>query len=172
MATDLLQRLMRWPSCSLLLILIPKQLAELLTLLALIPIPAGFPVPAPTLLTTLMLLLTGVLIARLSAGPLARWSVPSIVLELVMGFVLGKTVLAFSSIAPLSGLAELGVLTLFFQVGLEVRGDLLTTRRGSILRTVALSFFTPLLAYWPLSAWFGMTTPQVLLCLAALAASP
>ncbi|MCT0224735.1 cation:proton antiporter [Synechococcus sp. CS-1328] len=126
---------------------------------------------APTLLTTLVILLTGVLIARLSAGPLARWAVPSIVLELGMGFVLGNTVLPFSSIAPLSGLAELGVLTLFFQVGLEVRGDLLTTRRGSILRTVALSFFTPLLAYWPLSAWFGMTTPQVLLCLAALAAT-
>jgi len=112
-----------------------------------------------------------VLLARLSAGRLARWAVPAIVLELLMGFVLGNTVLPFTAIAPLSGITELGVLTLFFQVGLEVRGDLLASRRSSILRMVAISFLAPLLAYWPLKAWFAMETPTVLLCLAVLSAT-
>jgi Kef-type K+ transport system membrane component KefB len=129
------------------------------------------PIAAPTLLTTLLILLTGVLFARLSAGRLARWAVPAIVLELLMGFVLGNTVLPFSAIAPLSGITELGVLTLFFQVGLEVRGDLLASRRNAILRTVAISCLAPLLAFWPLKVWFGMETPTVLLCLAVLGAT-
>ncbi|WP_094510864.1 cation:proton antiporter [Synechococcus sp. MW101C3] len=125
----------------------------------------------PTLLTTLLVLLTGVLIARVSAGRLVAWAVPAIVLELLVGFILGNTVLPFEAIKPLSGITELGVLTLFFQVGLEVRGDLLASRRGSILRTVAISFLAPLLAYWPLSQLFGMATPATLLCLAVLSAT-
>lgn len=36
---------------------------------------------------------------------------------------------------------------------------------------MALSCLTPLLAAAPLVIWFDMTTPQVLLCLAALAAT-
>lgn len=98
---------------------------------------------SPSLLSTLLILLVGVLLARLSAGWMARWAVPAIVLELAMGFILGNTVLPFQSMAPLSGLTELGVLTLFFQVGLEVRGDLISSRRATVLRTVALSFCTP-----------------------------
>lgn len=125
----------------------------------------------PTLLTTLLILLTGVLIARVSAGRLVAWAVPTIVLELLVGFILGNTVLPFDAIKPLSGITELGVLTLFFQVGLEVRGDLLTSRRASILRTVAISFLAPLLAYWPLRQLFGMATPETLLCLAVLSAT-
>jgi Kef-type K+ transport system membrane component KefB len=125
----------------------------------------------PTLLTTLLILLTGVLIARVSAGRLVAWAVPAIVLELLVGFILGNTLLPFDAIKPLSGITELGVLTLFFQVGLEVRGDLLTSRRTSILRTVAISFLAPLLAYWPLSQLFGMATPATLLCLAVLSAT-
>ncbi|KEF41765.1 MAG: hypothetical protein ER33_09450 [Cyanobium sp. CACIAM 14] len=124
-----------------------------------------------TLLGTLLTLLIGVLLARLSAGWMARWAVPAIVLELVLGFALGNTVLPFERMAPLSGLTELGVLTLFFQVGLEVRGDLLASRRAAILRTVALSFFTPLLAFWPLRSWFSLSTPTTLLCLAVLSAT-
>jgi Kef-type K+ transport system membrane component KefB len=125
----------------------------------------------PTLLTTLLILLTGVLIARVSAGRLVAWAVPAIVLELLVGFILGNTVLPFAAIKPLSGLTELGVLTLFFQVGLEVRGDLLASRRNAILRTVAISFLAPLLAYWPLREGFGMAAPETLLCLAVLSAT-
>ncbi|MCP9800055.1 cation:proton antiporter [Synechococcus sp. RedBA-s] len=125
----------------------------------------------PTLLTTLLILLTGVLIARVSAGRLVAWAVPTIVLELLVGFILGNTVLPFDAIKPLSGITELGVLTLFFQVGLEVRGDLLTSRGASILRTVGISFLAPLLAYWPLHQLFGMATPETLLCLAVLSAT-
>ncbi|MBD2717377.1 cation:proton antiporter [Synechococcus sp. FACHB-909] len=125
----------------------------------------------PTLLSTLLILLLGVLLARLSEGWMARLAVPAIVIELVLGFVLGNTVVPFEAMAPLSGLTELGVLTLFFQVGLEVRGDLLSSRRGAILRTVALSFCTPLLAFWPLQSGFGLSTPTTLLCLAVLSAT-
>lgn len=124
-----------------------------------------------SLLSTLLVLLAGVLIARLSATRLVRWAVPAIVLELLVGVVLGNTVLPFAAVAPLSGLTELGVLTLFFQVGLEVRGDLLASRRGTILRTVALSALVPLLAYGPLRAVYGLSAAATLLTLAALSAT-
>ena len=125
----------------------------------------------PSLLTTLLILLVGLGLARITAGQLQRWAVPAIVLELGMGFLLGNTVLPFQAIAPLEGLTQLGVLALFFQVGLEVRGDLLASRRGAILRTVALSVLVPLLAFAPLRYGFGMETPTVLLCLAVLCAT-
>ena len=126
---------------------------------------------SPSLLSTLLVLLLGLLIARLMAGTLARWAVPAIVIELSVGFALGNTVLPYGAIAPLSGLTELGVLTLFFQVGLEVRGDLLVSRRATILRLVALSCLTPLLAYGPLVQGFGLPPASALLCLACLAAT-
>jgi Kef-type K+ transport system membrane component KefB len=125
----------------------------------------------PSLLTTLLILLVGVLCARFAAGPLARWAVPAILLELGMGFLLGNTVLPFAAVAPLEGLTQLGVLALFFQVGLEVRGDLLTSRRGSILRVVALSVLAPLIAFWPLRFGFGMAPATAFLCLAVLCAT-
>ncbi len=125
----------------------------------------------PSLLSILLILLMGVLIARFTEGWMARLAVPAIVLELLMGFILGNTVVPFKAMAPLSGLTELGVLTLFFQVGLEVRGDLLSSRRAAILRTVALSFCTPLLAFWPLRSLFDLSIPTTLLCLAVLSAT-
>jgi len=126
---------------------------------------------SPSLLTTLLILLVGVLCARLAAGPLARWAIPAILLELGMGFLLGNTVLPFAAVAPLEGLTQLGVLALFFQVGLEVRGDLLTSRRVSILRVVALSVLAPLIAFWPLRFGFGMAPATAFLCLAVLCAT-
>jgi len=125
----------------------------------------------PSLLTTLLILLVGLLLARLATGPLARWAVPAIVLELGLGFLLGNTVLPFAAIAPLEGVTQLGVLALFFQVGLEVRGDLLTSRRGSILKVVALSVLAPLIAFWPLRLGFGMAPATALLTLAVLCAT-
>lgn len=125
----------------------------------------------PSLLTTLLILLLGVGLARISAGRLARWAVPAILLELLVGFGLGNTLLPLRTIAPLEGLAQLGVLALFFQVGLEVRGDLLTSRRGAILRTLVISALAPLLAYGPLRFGFGMAAPTALLCVAALSAT-
>ena len=126
---------------------------------------------SPTLLTTLLILLVGLALARLSAGQLARWAVPAIVVELVIGVVLGNSVLPYAAIEPLSGLTELGVLTLFFQVGLEVSADLLASRRGTVLRLVALSCLAPLLGYWPLVQGLGMAPSAAVLCLACLAAT-
>ena len=126
---------------------------------------------SPSLLTTLLILLVGLALARLSAGQLARWAVPAIVVELVIGVVLGNSVLPYTAIQPLSGLTELGVLTLFFQVGLEVSGDLLASQRGTVLRLVALSCLAPLLGYWPLVQGLGLAPAAALLCLACLAAT-
>ena len=124
-----------------------------------------------SLLSTLLLLLVGVLLARLTASRLARWAVPAIVLELLVGVLLGNTLLPYSRIAPLAGLTELGVLSLFFQVGLEVRGGLLGSRPATVLRTVLLSALTPLLLWWPLQQLFGLSTPTTLLWLAVLGAT-
>jgi len=125
----------------------------------------------PSLLTTLLILLISLGTTRVLGARLARWSIPALVVELAIGFVLGNTLLPFKAIQPLSGITELGVLTLFFQVGLQVRGDLLSSRAWTITRLVALSFLTPLLAYWPLVRWFAMPPATALLCLACLSAT-
>ena len=104
-------------------------------------------------------------------GKLARLAVPAIVVELLIGFLLGNSVLPYEAIAPLSGLTELGVLALFFQVGLEVRGDLLASRRATVLRLVGLSLIGPLLGYWPLVHGLGMAPAAAVLCLACTAAT-
>lgn len=115
--------------------------------------------------------MVGVLLARISAGRLHRWAVPAIVLELLMGFVIGNTLLPFERIQPLSGLMELGVLSLFFMVGLEVREGLRNARGAAVLRTVLLSALTPLLAYAPLQALFQLSAGGTLLCVAVLSAT-
>ncbi|MFM8674872.1 MAG: cation:proton antiporter [Vulcanococcus sp.] len=127
--------------------------------------------PFQSLLSTLLLLLVGAALARLTEQRLQRWAVPAIVLELLVGFVLGNTLLPFSRIQPLVGLTELGVLTLFFQVGLEVRGGLLTSRPGTVLRLVLLSALTPLLAWWPLQQLFELPLATTLLFIAVLSAT-
>ena len=104
-------------------------------------------------------------------GKLARLAIPAIVVELLIGFLLGNSVLPYEAIAPLSGLTELGVLALFFQVGLEVRGDLLASRRATVLRLVGLSLIGPLLGYWPLVHGLGMAPAAAVLCLACTAAT-
>ena len=123
------------------------------------------------LLGTLLLLLTGVALARLSAGRLARWAVPAILVELLVGFLLGNTVIPFERVASLGGLTELGVLSLFFQVGLEVRGDLLVAQRRPLLRLVTISALAPLLFFWPLRQLYGLSLSTTLLCLAVLCAT-
>ena len=124
-----------------------------------------------SLLSTLLLLLVGALLARLTANRLKGLALPAIVLELVVGFLLGNSFLPYSRIAPLAGLTELGVLTLFFMVGLEVQGGLLGSRPAAVLRTVLLSALTPLLAWWPLQQGFGLSNASTILCVAVLSAT-
>lgn len=124
-----------------------------------------------SLLSTLLLLLVGLLLARFSASHLARWAVPAIVLELLVGVLLGNTLLPYARIAPLAGLTELGVLSLFFQVGLEVRGGLLGSRPAAVLRTVLISALAPLLLWWPLQQGFQLSPATTLLWLAVLSAT-
>jgi hypothetical protein len=58
---------------------------------------------SPSVLTTLLILLVGLALARLSAGTMARWAVPAIVVELVIGFVLGNE---GGALPVLAGLAK------------------------------------------------------------------
>jgi Kef-type K+ transport system membrane component KefB len=124
-----------------------------------------------SLLSTLLLLLIVVLLARLTSSRLVRWAVPAIVLELLLGFLLGNTLLPYERVEALAGVMELGVLGLFFQVGLEVRGGLLGSRPAAVLRTVLLSALAPLLLWWPLQQGFGLSTATTLLWLAVLSAT-
>lgn len=124
-----------------------------------------------SLLSTLLLLLIAVLLARLTSSRLVRWAVPAIVLELLVGFALGNSVLPFSRVQSLAGVMELGVLSLFFQVGLEVRGGLLGSRPAAVLRTVLLSALTPLLLWWPLQQGFGLSPSTTVLWLAVISAT-
>jgi Kef-type K+ transport system membrane component KefB len=66
---------------------------------------------------------------------------------------------------------ELGVLSLFFQVGLEVRGGLLGSRPAAVLRTVLLSALAPLLLWWPLQQGFGLSPSATVLWLAVICAT-
>jgi Kef-type K+ transport system membrane component KefB len=66
---------------------------------------------------------------------------------------------------------ELGVLSLFFMVGLEVSEGLNSSRGLAVLRTVLLSALTPLLAWWPLQLGFGFPPGTTLLCIAVLSAT-
>ncbi|MFM8525621.1 MAG: cation:proton antiporter [Cyanobacteriota bacterium] len=124
-----------------------------------------------SLLSILLLLMVGVLAARITAGRLSRWAVPAIVLELLVGFAIGNSLLPFDRLQPLSGLMELGVLSLFFMVGLEVRDGLRRSRGAAVVRTVLLSALTPLLASWPLQQIFGLSAGTTLLCVAMLSAT-
>ena len=124
-----------------------------------------------SLLSILLMLLVGALLARLSSQHLARWAIPAILLELLVGFLLGNTLLPFDRIQPLVGLTELGVLSLFFLVGWEAGHGLAETRPAAVLRTVLLSALTPLLAWWPLNQLFGLSGPGSLLVLAVLSAT-
>ncbi|MFN9942687.1 MAG: cation:proton antiporter, partial [bacterium] len=52
-----------------------------------------------------------------------------------------------------------------------MRGDLMAANRGAILRTVALSALTPLLAFAPLQRLYGLSAAATVLTLAALSAT-
>jgi hypothetical protein len=94
----------------------------------------------PTLLTTLLVLLTGVVLARVMARRLVAWAVPAIVLKLEVGFLLGSTLLPFEAIRPLSGITELGVLTkLLCGLGITAADHAAGVDRWLVLATTALS---------------------------------
>ncbi|MFS6827831.1 cation:proton antiporter [Cyanobium sp. ATX-6F1] len=126
---------------------------------------------SPTVLISLLALLLAVVVARRLQGLLGSAALPAILLELTVGFLLGNTVLSYERLNGVSGIAELGVISLFFLVGLETRGDLLADHRTDILRTVLISSLAPLLFFVPVRALTGASTAQVLLFLAVVAAT-
>src|SRR5919198_246402 len=76
--------------------------------------------------------------APLALGLAPALRLPSVVLELVAGIVVGPSVLGWVSMdEPVEGLSLLGLAFLLLLAGLEVEFDML---RGSLLRTAALGF--------------------------------
>ncbi len=121
------------------------------------------------LLMALVLILLG---ARLGGALVERWGLPAVVGELAVGVLLGNLRLvglpAFEglrSLAALDVLAEIGVLFLLFQVGLESDVDSMRKVGGSASLVATLGVIAPMALGWaasrlafpahdPLSHWF------------------
>jgi hypothetical protein len=119
------------------------------------------PVAAPSLLTTLLILLVGVGFARISAGRLARWAVPAIVLELAVGFVLGAVVSPPDAVAPMAIARRFGQDLTILAPGDE--DGTVTIDASARIRTIASPRFPLDRKYW----YFG-DEPQLHAALDAL----
>lgn len=103
-------------------------------------------------------LLTILLFARLFAEIASRWGAPSVIGELLAGVLLGPSLLGWISPVELFRLlAEIGIILLLFQVGLETDARrLLRAGRKSVL-VALMGFFLPLvLGYLVSSLIFGI----------------
>src|SRR5947208_16621222 len=88
--------------------------------------------------TNLLIVVTIGLLAPLALGFLPRFRLPAIVLELVLGIVLGPSGLGWvKPDLPVSMLALIGLAFLLFLSGLEIDVERL---RGRILKLTALGF--------------------------------
>ena len=77
-------------------------------------------------------------VAPLALGLVPRLRVPAVVLEIVLGIVIGPQVLAWASVdEPVQILSVVGLAFLLFLAGLEIDFDQL---RGRLLRLAALGF--------------------------------
>jgi Kef-type K+ transport system membrane component KefB len=117
-----------------------------------------------TLLTVLAALVL-ILIGAKAGGVLAvRLGSPAVLGELIAGIVLGNLGLAgwhglepVRDLAALDLLAQLGVLFLLFQVGLESDLGRMLAVGGSALLVATLGVVAPIALGWAVSAWFFPT---------------
>jgi Kef-type K+ transport system membrane component KefB len=110
--------------------------------------------------------------AKLMAEVFERMKQPAILGEILAGAILGPSVLAL--VAPdarLDMLAELGVLFLLFNVGLEVNAAELWAVRGTATIVATAGVILPLAAGWLLMSMLGSTTPEAIFVGAALVAT-
>jgi Na+:H+ antiporter len=103
-------------------------------------------------------LLVVLLSAKLFAEIFSRLSIPSVLGEVVAGLIIGPSVLGFvSPEATLHVIAEIGILLLLFEVGLETDvGQLVKEGVRSTLVAVTGVAVPAVLGFWVSHSWFGM----------------
>lgn len=103
-------------------------------------------------------LLVILLAAKLFAELFSRLSIPSVLGEVLAGIVVGPSVLGFISASEtLQLIAEIGILLLLFEVGLETDvGQLVKEGVRSTLVAVTGVILPGALGYWVSAHWFGM----------------
>src|SRR3954452_14390103 len=88
--------------------------------------------------TNLLVIVAAGFAAQLSLGFAPALRLPSVVLEIVLGIVLGPAVLGWVEVdEPVSVLALIGLAILLFLAGLEIEFDKL---RGRVLRVTLIGF--------------------------------
>ncbi|MDA8422974.1 MAG: cation:proton antiporter [Nitrospiraceae bacterium] len=104
-------------------------------------------------------LLVILLSAKLFAEIFSRLSIPSVLGEVVAGLIIGPSVLGFvSPEATLHLIAEIGILLLLFEVGLETDvGQLVKEGVRSTLVAVTGVAVPAALGFWVSYSWFGMS---------------
>jgi Kef-type K+ transport system membrane component KefB len=109
-------------------------------------------------------LLIILLVAKFFAEVFSRLSIPSVLGEVVAGLIIGPSVLGFvSPEASLHLIAEIGILLLLFEVGLETDvGQLVKEGVRSTLVAVTGVVVPAALGYWVSAHWFGMGTVPAL----------
>jgi len=110
--------------------------------------------------------------AKLLAELFERLKQPAIVGEILAGVLIGPSVLGWIQPSPvLSALADLGVLFLLFQVGLEVRAHELI-RVGRVAAGVAiLGVIAPFVLGWGIMAIAGGARPEAFFVAASMVAT-
>ena len=103
-------------------------------------------------------LLVILLSAKLFAEIFSRLSIPSVLGEVVAGLIIGPSVLGFiSPDATMHLIAEIGILLLLFEVGLETDvGQIVKEGVRSTLVAVTGVVVPFALGYWVSYRWFGM----------------
>lgn len=96
-------------------------------------------------LETLALFALALLLSRLIALPFRRHGAPSILAELLLGFLIGNWLIGPQQVLAIGSLAELGVLVLFFSVGLQTDVREIVPFRNDMLRMVSIGTVAPVL---------------------------
>lgn len=122
-------------------------------------------------LSSLALLSAAFLAATLLHRGVGRWGVPAILLELVVGFLVGNWIASPSEVGSILGAAELGVLVLFCLVGLETDPRGILAFRSSVLRVAAISVTISSLAFLLLRDLFGLPAGEPLIVAATIMTS-
>ena len=109
----------------------------------------------------LLLQIAGILVAARAFAELAsHYNVPRVIGELIAGVVLGPSVLGWIEPNEIIGLlAEIGIILLLFEVGLETDFGRLVAAGSNAMRLALAGFFVPLgLAYGICHYTFGLDT--------------
>lgn len=122
-------------------------------------------------ISSLALLSGAFLVAKLLHLGLGRWGIPGIILELFVGFVVGNWIAAPAQVGPILGAAELGVLSLFFLVGLETDFSAIRRFLRPILQVAAISVLGSAGIFLLLQKGFGLRAGESWIVAATLMTS-